>query len=169
MSPRTLAASRRTQREAYRPPTPRAEIVKAVAAVVGVLALTGFLLWAMRPLGFFGRQPRIVAVILIGLTVLGCLGSYLTGPGRRFRDSRRAGWLVALGVSVAVSLALVVAYNVWLDGVIRHTTPVLTVPPVAPSTPVASTTPPTNPAGVTLPTVPADTPVQTTPAASSTP
>lgn len=170
MSPRTLAASRRNKREAYRPPTPRAEIAKAVGAVIGVLTLTLFLLWAMRPSGLFGRQPRVVTVMVVGVIVLGCLGSYLTGPSRRFHHNQRLGWLVAFGVSVVVSLALVVVYNIWLDGVILHTPAVATVP-VAPSTPVAPTTPPTNPAGATLPTVPVSpsTPTDSTPAASSTP
>ncbi len=167
MSPRTLAASRRNKREAYRPPTPRAEIAKAVGAVAGVLALTLFLLWAMRPSGFFGRQPRVVAVMVVGLIVFGSLGSYLTGPSRRFHHNRRRGWLVAFGVSVVVSLALVVVYNVQLDGVIRHSPTVATVPAV----PLTPNPPPSNPAGDTLPPIPItpSTPTDSTPAASSTP
>jgi len=116
MTPRTTAAGRRrlSRTPAYAR-RDRRELFEAVAAVVVILAFTGLCVWAMRPDGIAGRQPRAVLLGLIVLAVFSGTAWLLTAPERRFAARRLAGLAIAAGLAVVITVVGVVA---WPGGVV---------------------------------------------------
>lgn len=149
MSPRTTAAGRRrlSRTPAYAR-RDRRELVEAVGVVVLVLGGTAVCVWAMRPGGIAGRQPR---AILLGLSVVAVLVGaawLLVAPGRRFSGRQLIGWALAVG---AAGTVLVVGIVVWPGGIVldEPTQPTLVpdpitdnTPPLDPGTEVPTETPP---------------------------
>ena len=136
MSPRTTAAGRRRvgKAPAYARRA-RREVLEAAAAVVAILAATGLRIWAMRPGGIAGRQPRAILLGLITLAVLALAGWLLAAPGRRF-DARRP---LALALAAAIALAVaVVGALAWPDGIIVDEP----TPPTRVPDPITDTGPP---------------------------
>ena len=114
MSPRTTAAGRRrlSRTPAYAK-RDRREVFEAVGVVLVILAGTGIAIWAMRPGGVAGRQPRALLLGIIAVAVLLVVGRLLVGPGRRFADRARVGWAIALGAAAAFT---VVGAALWPGG-----------------------------------------------------
>jgi hypothetical protein len=126
---------------------PRSEVVVAVAVAVGIVLLTVFLVWALRPGtagvpgtgGFMSRQPRVWVLIIVALIVL-AVGLWWVFRRRGLRRfSRRVAALIVIGVVLVASILIAIF---WPGGIVRDypsapkepkTTPT-TVPPTVPNT-----------------------------------
>lgn len=125
----------------------RRELAEAVGAGIGILALTGICIWAMRPGGIAGRQPRAILLGLIVAAVFAAGWWLLTAPGRRFEDRKPVAMVITAAIAVGVAILGAV---VWPGGlVVDEPTPQPLVPdPVtdtAPPSPVPPETPPNAP------------------------
>jgi hypothetical protein len=91
-----------------------------VAAVATIVIGTAVAIWAMRPGGIAGRQPRAVALGLVLTVVVIVAGRLLTGPGRRFSNRPLAGWGTAVGIAAGLG---VVAGLAWPGGLLLEGDP----------------------------------------------
>jgi hypothetical protein len=75
-----MSPSRRRTRGGYRPPRNRSEVITAVAAVVGVLAVTVVLIWFLRPSDSSPSQPNISTPVSVPEATLPADSTPATAP-----------------------------------------------------------------------------------------
>jgi hypothetical protein len=123
---------------------PRAEIVVAVLAAIGIVLGTVLLVWLLRPGepgvpgggGLMARQPRVSLLVVLGAALTAfAIWWVLKGRRRPKRVNRRTAVTVTACVMI---VALVLAGVFWPGGLVRHypsrvseselQTPIQTVP-----------------------------------------
>jgi hypothetical protein len=157
-------ARQRRRRQQYQAPRARSEVLIAVGAGVGIVALTALMIWLLRPGGLADRQPRsswlIGGAIFVALVIV-----YALRPGSQFEVNRRVALPASLGTLLLVALGLGLF---WPGGLLRHTPK---IPPIAttPTTPLnTATVPSTGASGSTTSPKGATTTAPTTTAPSAT-
>ena len=143
----------------------RADIAKAVGVGVGIVAVTGVLIWLLRPGpagipgtgGYMNRQPRSSWLVGMALGIAGLATWWIL---RRSSPRTRARAKVIIPITLGVVLvATIVGGIFWPGGLLRHDV----APAPEPST--TTTTPPSTSA--TTPTTGAPTTVASTTVASA--
>jgi hypothetical protein len=138
---------------------PRAEVITAVAAAVGIVGGTVLIIWLMRPGdpgvpgggGLLSRQSR--ATLLVILTAVALFaGIWWVLNGRR-RPRRLSPRVAVIGTAVVLVGAAVTAAVLWPGGLVRHWPKQAKQINETPLTnPVATTPPQTSKPGATTPT-----------------
>ena len=145
----------------------RADLLEAVGAAVGIVAITALLIWLTRPGpagtvgtgGMMSRQPRSSWLVGIALGLAAGATWWILRVSRRARGHVKVVLPIALGV---VLVGAVVGAIAWPGGVLRHDQ----APPPLTTTP--STTAPTSSSAVTTATTAVTTTTPTTGSATTT-
>jgi cytochrome bd-type quinol oxidase subunit 2 len=136
---------------------PRSEIYVAIAVAAGIVAVTVFLVWALRPAtagvpgtgGIMTRQSRFWLWLVLSVGVM-ALAIWWVRNGKR-RPRRLSAWSAILLAVVVVGVVSLLAAIFWPSGLIKHTPSVAKIdtPPASPAT---SVPPATQPNATTTPT-----------------
>ena len=134
----------------------RADIVRAVGVVAGIVLLTSALVWLLRPGapgtlgtgGLMSRQPRVGGLVAAAFVLAGIVTWWTLRVSRKARGHERVVLPVALGV---VLVAAIVLGFTWPGGLLRHyfSIPKPITPTTTPSTLPTSTTGATGATGAT--------------------
>jgi magnesium-transporting ATPase (P-type) len=146
----------------------RSEVVVAVAVAVGIVLVTAFLIWALRPAtpgvpgtgGIMTRQSRFWLWLVLSVGVMAWAIWWVRNGNRRPRKLN-ATTSILLAVIVVGVLALLAAIF-WPSGLIKHTpsapkvdtTPPATLPPTTAGNSTATTVSPATQPRTTSPTSP---------------
>ncbi len=152
--------SRRARNQSNLAVVPAKERWIAVVGSVGIVAMSLFLIWAMRPGNFnpgtggiIHRQPRVTWLLALTAVGLICAVWYPRRPDAKFKNRRRAAGLLSSGVLVVAVLTVVWWGQRW-DGIVRTYTPPVTFAPQPTVKPGATTTTRAVPPSTTATTAP---------------
>ncbi len=113
----------------------------AVFGIMGIIGLTAFLIWAMRPGNFnpgtgglVYRQPRMAWLFAASVAGIVISVRIVRRPDAKFKNPKQSLLLMIGGVLLG-AVAVVILWATAFTGILRHTTPPATFAPT-PTTPI---------------------------------